>query len=374
MQTKVLSHYPIGGSKAARILNCPGSIDLEARAPYPGESPYAREGNALHDAMEYLLDSDDVRTADDVLGLRFNGYTITKSYITECIGPSLRYFDKVVGSAPYEVEITALYPDLDDAGGTTDILFQPKPRHMGMIDWKFGKGVKVFAEDNAQMQFYLTCIISERDLWDEIDTLDLHICQPRLRHFDSWTLSIDQLADFRRRFTEAVLGPATLKTGSWCKFCKAAATCPARAREARNALLHRERGGKLSEMIDLAPRLRDLADEIMQAAQASLEQGGSITGWKLVEKRASRHWAIDEKQVAAYLRQHGLTEDQFAPRSLVSVAAAEKLLKAQGDKVQDDKVKKVSSGHTIAPDSDPRDSVAPSGHRDLSALAAFIST
>ena len=76
----------------------------------------------------------------------------------------------------------------------------------------------------------------------------------------------------------------------------------------------RLRQGELLEQM-VGERTRDLASEIGQAAYTVLEGGGAVPGYKLVEKRGTRKWAVDDASVRAYLGGHGLTQDQFAPRA-----------------------------------------------------------
>ena len=87
-----------------------------------------------------------------------------------------------------------------------------------------------------------------------------------------------------------------------------------------------------------------------------MKKGKPVTGWKMVPKRATRSWVKEEDAKAALL-QH-LKESEVIETKLVSPAAAEKLLKAQKLKLPDGLTVAISSGNTIAPESDPRPAVA----------------
>jgi len=66
-------------------------------------------------------------------------------------------------------------------------------------------------------------------------------------------------------------------------------------------------------------------------ARGYLAEGNTIVGYELRPGRAGpREWSQSEGHVARFLRKYGLKLDDFKPRSLLSVAAAEKLLKQRG--------------------------------------------
>ena len=62
-----------------------------------------------------------------------------------------------------------------------------------VFDLKYGKGVKVYSENNAQMMCYaLGAYCGPAELYD-IRNVRMTIIQPRLRHESSWTLDITHL-------------------------------------------------------------------------------------------------------------------------------------------------------------------------------------
>jgi phosphoenolpyruvate synthase/pyruvate phosphate dikinase len=94
-------------------------------------------------------------------------------------------------------------------------------------------------------------------------------------------------------------------------------------------------------------------------AEEMLKKGKPVPGWKMVPKRATRSWVKEEDAKAALL-QH-LKESEVVEVKMVSPAAAEKLLKAQKLKLPDGLTVSISSGNTIAPESDPRPAVVQLG-------------
>lgn len=365
----------VGGSTAARVLACPGSIGLVAKAPKSPSSSYAAEGTALHSAMEWLLDPTvrRKRKPEDVLGLMFNDHVITEAMLHDAVIPAFEYFHQVIGrhEHPYELEVRAAFPNIPNAFGTTDVVSRPDDELVKILDYKFGAGVPVSAEMNKQLMFYACCVIEKYGLWRKTKIIDMHICQPRITNGNSrCVISIAQLRAFKHSLIRAVNGPPTLETGKHCRWCDAAPTCPAKLEQAKQARRWKAAGPDLAVAMEMVDDLRDWCNSVTSAVHTALEKGAVVEGYKLVDKRATRKWAVDDPKVRSYLAQHGLTEDQFAPRSTVSPAQAEKLLKPKGEKLQGEMINAESSGYTVAPESDPRPAV--SAGRDLSALASFV--
>jgi hypothetical protein len=86
-----------------------------------------------------------------------------------------------------------------------------------------------------------------------------------------------------------------------------------------------------------------------------------VPGFKRVEGRKNRAWkAGAESQVKSLCASVGLAEDAYAPRSLVSPAQAEKLLKGY-TKADDlaDLIEKPKGEPVLAPASDKRPALPP---------------
>ena len=95
---------------------------------------------------------------------------------------------------------------------------------------------------------------------------------------------------------------------------------------------------------------------VEEHALARLRAGERIPGWKLVDKRAARKWKED-RVIAPELSKLGLTAEQIWVTELRSPAAVEKFLPAPRRKELVPLIDKVSSGTTIAPESDKRPAV-----------------
>jgi hypothetical protein len=98
-----------------------------------------------------------------------------------------------------------------------------------------------------------------------------------------------------------------------------------------------------------------------------LEKDIKVPGYKLVAKRATRQWT-DEDKAASALSQVLSPEDVYT-KKLVTPPQAEKLLKKAKQELPAELVVSISSGSTLAPDSDPRPAVLNIGKQLTDALS-----
>lgn len=189
--------------------------------------------------------------------------------------------------------------------------------HVSVFDYKHGQGIVVEVEDNEQELYYALGCAKELD-W-AFETLDLVIVQPRARHADGrvrrWSTTKAYLKEFEGRLRTAAIATeepdAPLVAGDHCKFCKAAAVCPAMREETFNqAGLDFGDGftepsvyivGPEDSDADLGLRLQaiPLLDSFIKAAQTEALRrlretpGGEACYGKLVRKKSNRAFRQD---------------------------------------------------------------------------------
>jgi hypothetical protein len=135
---------------------------------------------------------------------------------------------------------------------------------------------------------------------------------------------------------------------------------------------------RLGEMLEQAPLIEEYLASVRALAQQLLENGEPVPGFKLVQKRATRQWVdVDEAQaalVALVLKEAGLgfEDTELMETKLVSPAQAEKALKKRKIELPDELVVAVSSGTTLAPESDPRPPVLQIGRQLAAALGKIV--
>ena len=363
----------VGGSNAGRRIGCPGSYQQEQRVAHLPDtsSTYAEEGTALHEAMAAILKADVDETT--VLGQQFNGFVITDERMRDAIKPALAFFDEYLarieeedgGQAEFLVENRVEMPGIPNSFGTADILgFTPKRSFCW--DWKFGSGVRVSAEDNAQGKYYARAgahsfsqFFSEAPDWP----VDIIICQPRIEDGNSvWPTTGGALQLFmvhlQAAIAEAQSGSPKINKGPWCEFAKCKSVCPLWTNAPGEALEIRdenpdmlpaaELGGYYADALAILEDLEGWGKEIRKQAHQFLEAGtGPIDGWMLAQKRAVRSFT-DEKKAERALRTRGLKKADMFETKLISPAKAEKALKPLGKELPAKLVQAVSSGTTLA--------------------------
>lgn len=143
----------------------------------------------------------------------------------------LRYYADIPGERFYEirVDISDLTP-IPNQKGTADLAILS--RILRIVDWKYGRGVQVFAEENTQELCYAWGIFVKYDPIYHFEEIELHIAQPRLNHFDVWRITRDELiawAGYIRERAHAAWkrGAPRTVTPKGCQWCKVSATCVA---------------------------------------------------------------------------------------------------------------------------------------------------
>lgn len=382
-----MAHSFIGGSTAARIIGCPGSLTLHRKLLDPSAkdeaSEYAREGSMLHAVMETAIPLAHGELLQ-MVGTEPGGFGVilTQEHIDAKVLPALRAFEEYVSTLGdeliFEQEITVSAPSIHKtAFGTADILGRTQKK-LVVGDWKFGDGIRVDVEDNEQMLFYAACALETadvRDLTEGVEEVDLLIIQPMRESGEVWdvhTVSIDTVRTFaalmRTCVEEAEQEQPRMALGDHCRWCKVKLHCPLQRRGIAEMDRTQIAPETLGELLTRAEQVEDFIASLRGEAFKLLTAGHSIPGWKLVPKRAQRKW-LDEQVATAKLKALGLKAKEICPPELVSPAQAEKLLKLKGKNPKDIDAlaAAVSSGNTLAPTSDPRPAIP-----NLAALGKLV--
>jgi hypothetical protein len=363
------AHSYVGGSTAKRVMNCPGSVNLCAQYPNV-ETVFAAEGTALHEAIDLIFQGL-LKNDRDVIGLDFNGFVITEDMFEQAIVPALAMWDALdaeLGGINYYNERRVVFPGIEGAFGTVDMVGTSKDRTV-VWDWKFGRGVAVTAEKNEQLMYYAYAAAHTQPtdrFFDYDKPIELFICQPMISNgerFTRWTTSWAQLEVFALELRHAVERSQEpdppFKTGSWCRFCNAKTGCPAyRGMVDQVATLSpAQMQSEIERWLPYADMMIEWGQAVKDTAHRHLEEGGSIDGWKLVQKRATRKWT-DEDKAEAFLAEAGVPSDVRAVKNVISPAEAEKVLKRlKAGEIPDSLVSKISSGTTLATADDKRPAV-----------------
>lgn len=365
----------VGGSTAKRVMNCPGSVALCQKIPPLPSSSYADEGTLLHEAIAEIM----LNGLEPIkfIGKKFNDQVLTEELYGEKLLPALMLFEDLDPDGQMELAIetrVSFGEYIPDVFGSCDVLGRIG-RRAYVVDWKFGDGVPVIAEENPQLLFYAAAARRTEEVqwvFQDVDSIECVIIQPT-RGMSRWVTTLDRVDAFERELRKAVktaaLPNAPLKAGSHCRFCAAKAICPIKTGEAERAVVTTLQALDVDEFghyLHMAKRLEEWSKDLYKLAQQMMEKDIPIPGWKLVPKQGRRQW-VDEELAKVELFKH-LKESDVVETNLISPAKAETLLKKQRVALPDNLVVNISSGSTIAPESDPRPAVLNIGKQLVAAL------
>jgi len=361
-------HSPIGASGMHRWSRCPGAVRLCEGLP-EAKSAYAEEGTRAHELAARQLSGQPALAAVEDADL-----LEAVSVYTRWVGA-----ERQGGELHIEVrfDLGAVHPGLF---GTADcVIWRPDDKRLIVADYKHGAGVPVEVENNPQLRYYaLGALLNLRY---PAATVAMVVIQPRCPHPDGAirveVVDVVDLLDFAselKAFAVATETPdAPLVPGEHCRWCPAAAVCPALA-DRTQALAKIEFAPALSydpvalaRALDARAVVRAWLEALDQFAYAEAEAGRCPPGYKLVEKRATRKW-INETTALEALHPFFATRDMmFEPRALLSPARMEKVMPKSARPVLDGLVTKESAGHALVPDTDKRPAVRRSAVEDFRA-------
>ena len=138
----------VGGSSAKRVMACPGSVALVQKMPPKPSNSHADQGTLLHDIISEVLDKD--LAPASFLGRKYNDEVFTQDLLDDKLLPALKLLDEVDPDKTmlYEVETEVGFADLmPGVFGSTDLMGRIGGKAI-ILDWKYGSGVAVSAEEN----------------------------------------------------------------------------------------------------------------------------------------------------------------------------------------------------------------------------------
>lgn len=373
------THALLSASSAARWINCPPSAKICAEIP-DTETVYAAEGTLAHSMCEVKLTAYATATPKRTITTKLNKLKKDKLYNPEMDGYTDEYADfvkKIALSYPSKAHI-AIENKVDfsnyvpDGFGTADcIILHGSELHI--IDFKYGKGVPVSAEDNSQLKLYALGALNAYGMFYAIKKVFLHIVQPRLNNFSDWVTDVNALKEWGESIKPiaqlAYEGEGEFNPGTHCKFCKIKGTCRKRAEEnlelakyqfAKPASLAKDGEPTLTDdavgdILVSAQKLKSWVEDLEKYALSAVLEGKEVKGWKAVEGRGSRCWNGDTDAVIQRLAALNYPEDIAFERKMLTAPQLEKVI-GKNDFANNfsDLVIKTKGKPTLAPESDKR--------------------
>ena len=356
-------HALLSPSSSERWINCPPSAK-ENVGDDTGSS-YAQQGTDAHTLCEYK-----VRKA---LGHSVRDPTEDLTYfdeeMSECTDAYCEYVMEQVQAAketcPDPLVLVEQRLDFTrwvaESFGTSDCVIVADGV-MTVIDFKYGLGVLVEAENNSQMRMYALGALHLFESLYDIQTVRMTIFQPRRDNVSTAELSTAELL----RWADDVLIPAAAlaakgegdyKAGKHCQFCKIKATCRKRAEynlqlaQYDFAVPDTLGDDEISVILDRADTFISWINDIKDYALEQAISGKQYPGFKVVEGRSNRRYTNDDAVAAV------VTDAGYDPyeRKLMGVTAMTRLLgKKKFDSLLGTLIEKPKGKPTMVPVSDKR--------------------
>lgn len=433
------THARLSPSGAEKWMNCPGSLAMEVGLVDEG-SAFALEGTAAHAVAECVLRN---RLDPTLAGVVLTGGQMAADYIGTCplakgdsAGPQVtddmadfvqRYVDTVWALADGNDLLVEQRVDFSDVVGvpgqfgTADAVIIT-PTELQVHDLKFGRGVKVDAENNKQLQLYALGALEQFGMLQDFETVRMFIHQPRIGNESEWAVSVEELRAFGELAREAAAaaivtaniaeceGIDTLPADVFnpgekqCRWCKAAGgLCKAEAQQhldsmagdfvdltqplapqlatavQRVAVLTPEELAALYQQVDA---IEGFCKGVRGRVNSELTAGHVVPGFKLVEgKQGNRAWGDEEVARALLKDQFRYKNEEVFDFKLISPTKAEKLIKKASPRrwpKVEALITRADGKPVVASESDPRPALVINHENDfenvdaVEAAAEFI--
>lgn len=369
-------HALLSASGASRWINCTPSPRLESQF-VDKRTSYADEGTLAHEFAELgVLYATGALSFEDYLQAR-KPFEQSEHYSEDMDQEVGKHVDYVVQQYAEAKRIT---PDalllvehkldlthyIEEGFGTNDVIII-SDGVLEVIDLKYGKGIRVKAEDNPQLKLYGLGALRAFELSYDIHTVRLTVTQPRMDSISSWELSAEDLRVWgeqtvKPKAREAYAGEGELKAGNWCQFCKAKARCRALTELSLEVAKHEFKDPNLledKEILEIYEKsgiISSWLDSVGSYILTEALKGKKWDGLKPVEGRSNRTIpATVTTEVYGKLEELGYTAEQYTNVKLKGLGDLEKLVgKAKFTQELGGFIIKPEGKPTLVPDTDPR--------------------
>jgi hypothetical protein len=358
------NHAILSASSSHRWLHCLPSARLELEFENTsGEA--AKAGTAAHELSEHKLkkalhirskrpvseyDSDEMEECTD-------DYV---AFIMEQVELARKSCTDPIVLIEQRLDFSCYVPD---GFGTGDCVIISDDR-LHIVDFKYGIGVLVDAENNPQMKLYALGALEIYDSLYDIKEVSMTIFQPRRENVSTWTLPVEELKawaeeELKPKAAKAYQGEGEYIPGPWCTFCRASIKCRARADE-KLKLAQKEfkmppllTDSEIEEILNIIPDLTKWAGEITAyATDAAVNHGKEWSGFKVVEGRSVRKYK-DEDTVAQKAVENGYKD--IYRKSLIPLTEMQKLMgKTKFEEILGSLIVKPPGKPTLVPKTDKR--------------------
>lgn len=368
-------HALLSASAAHRWLNCTAAPRFEARFPET-TSEYAEEGRLTHAICELkVLKHFTLQIKPRAYTAKLNKLKADPRYNAEMDRTSDLYVEHLAERAmqyaakpSVAAEVRVDFGDyVPDGFGTCDCIMVGGDT-LSIVDYKHGQGVLVSAKDNPQMRLYALGALKRYApvFGSTIKYISMTIDQPRIQsEVSNETITVDELRAWGESIKpvaqEAYYGKGKFCAGEWCQFCRARATCRARAEQHmaledfKNIKSEQLTDAEIGDLLVRGANLVKWYKNLEEYALTALLDGKPIPGWKAVAGRSVRTFSDQDAAIAAVIAA-GYDESLVYDRKPRTLTELEKLMgKTEfADKLGSFVVKPLGKP-TLAPESDKRE-------------------
>lgn len=368
-------HAILSPSGASRWLACTPSARLEERFPYRVGTA-ADEGTLAHSLCELILKKNlklvnrttyakelaKIQSHNLYEHVMFEYCENYAVFVQEQLSEAKKHTSDALLFLEQKLDLTDFIPE---GFGTGDAVIIANGV-MEIIDFKYGKGVPVFAPENKQMMLYGLGALKGYDFIYDIHTVRMTIFQPRIDNVSTWEIEAAELmawaeTDLKVKAKQAFDGEGEYQPGSHCMFCKAKAVCKANADYHLEAAKYDFKQSPLltddevSDILNRADAFKKWLTAVEDhALNEAINSNKNWPGYKLVEGRSNRTYS-DPVAVANKLLKEGYSEDVIYNKSILGITAMEKELgKAEFAEKLSDLIIKPPGKPTLVPATDKR--------------------
>lgn len=360
-------HALLSASASHRWLNCPPSAlacaSIEERA-----SPYAQQGTDAHSLCEYKVGKalgkelrNPAKKLENFDAEMDNCTDEYRNYVLEQLSQAKKFCPDPLVLIEEHLDFSRWVPD---GFGTGDcVIVSDSVLHV--IDFKYGVGVLVDAEDNPQMMCYALGALDTYDGIYDIETVKMTIFQPRRDNISIAEMSKDNLLAWAKNTLaptakQAYEGGGEFKVGDHCRFCKVKATCRKRAEynlEMAKYDFAMPDTLEPTEIAAILPKIDGLiswGSDIKDYALQQALNGVKYDGFKVVAGRSNRRFT-DETVVASTVQSAGY--EPYEKKLLGITAMSSMLGKKRFNELLGGLVTKPPGQPVLVPEKDKRPAI-----------------
>ena len=360
-------HAQFSPSSAHRWLNCTASFKASKGYPYK-ESAFAFEGTVAHELAEKCLTTKN--SPFKAIGkTRHNKKLNLTVTVTTEMAEHVQFYIDYINSIEescfnpnvYIEERSQILGNL--CFGTVDCLIVDiQNQTIHVIDFKYGKGVKVNAYKNEQLMLYALGYFGNRF------TATLHIVQPRINnHVDTYSVGLEELHMFSKKTQQTIFDiqndVTTFTPGEkQCLWCPHKNNCDALAKHVKQTTIDLfddmdDNDDLRRSILDNRKLIINFLNSIESDVIERLMRGEEFKGYKLVYGRSIRKW--NEEAKAALFGKLG---QNAYTKKLIGVTEAQKQL---GKEFVDTYTTKIEGKPTLVSSDDKRPSMEEINQKDI---------